>query len=86
MTTDTILTKRDEEMLADMPAPRTSRRVVTYRLAYLSDRRVDLCDACVEADDHDCGTLGPVSHGRHEGDCDGRHHDHGCRGPLHGET
>lgn len=81
----TTLTARDAEMLAAMPAPRTSRRVVTYRLAYL-DRTVDLCAACVDADDHDAGALGPVEHGAHDGDCDGRYHDHGCRGPLHGET
>lgn len=82
----TTYTDRIIEQIDAQPPARTSRRVVTYQLAYLSDRQVSLCDACVEADDHDCGTLGPVSHGRHEGDCDGRHHDHGCRGPLHGET
>lgn len=73
------------DQIAAQPAPRISRRVVTYRLAYI-DFRVDLCDACMTAGDHGCGTLGPVEHGAHDGDCDGQHHDRGCRGPLSGES
>jgi hypothetical protein len=48
-------------------------RVVTYRLAYL-DREVSLCASCVEHDDHDCGSIGPVRHGLHRGDCAGAMH------------
>jgi hypothetical protein len=51
--------------------------VTTYRLAYLPDEH-DLCAACVERGDHDCGSLGPVSVGEHDGECDGAAH----RGPA----
>lgn len=50
-----------------------SATIVTYRLAYL-DRDVDLCDACVERDDHDCGSLGSVQHGARPGECEGAAH------------
>jgi hypothetical protein len=46
------------------------KRVVTYQLAYLPGQDVDLCPECAARDDHSLGTLGPVSHGLHEGDCD----------------
>lgn len=48
--------------------------VVTYQLAYLTHVHVDLCDECVGRDDHERGTLGPVSHGLHEGLCEGKNH------------
>lgn len=51
-----------------------SKRVITYRLAYL-DREVSLCDACLEHDDHECGSIGPVQHGQHDGECDGANHE-----------
>lgn len=50
-------------------------QVVTYQLAYISTRECNLCDACTTAGDHGCGTLGPVTHGRHRGTCDGAAHD-----------
>lgn len=53
-------------------------QVITYQLAYLSRIHVSLCAACVERDDHDCGSLGPVSHGRHRGGCDGARHVEIC--------
>ena len=52
-------------------------QIVTYRLAYL-DRKVDLCDVCVDRDDHDRGSLGPVEHGQRSGLCQGK--NHGGRG------
>lgn len=48
--------------------------VVTYQLAYLTWASVDLCRACVERDDHECGVIGSVEHGLHLGYCDGAHH------------
>lgn len=44
-------------------------RVITYQLAYNTARQVSLCAECER--DHD-EALGPVSHGRHEGVCEGR--------------
>jgi hypothetical protein len=54
------------------PRPQLGR-VITYRLAYL-DHEVSLCAACVDADDHGCGTLGPVRYGLHGGSCMGDAH------------
>jgi hypothetical protein len=48
-------------------------QVITYRLAYLN-RSVNLCSACVDRGNHGCGSLGPVQHGMHSGDCDGARH------------
>jgi hypothetical protein len=48
--------------------------VMTYRLAYL-DQEVDLCDECTARGDHECGTLGPVQHGAHDGECGSARHD-----------
>jgi hypothetical protein len=48
-------------------------KVITFRLAYL-DRQVTLCPTCVERDDHDRGSLGPVIHGLHDGHCQGMRH------------
>jgi hypothetical protein len=56
--------------------------VITYQLAYLSHRSVSLCEACVESDDHDCGSLGPVKHGLHNGQCRGAQHGGSCRPVL----
>ncbi len=47
--------------------------VITYQLAH-ETTTVDLCDACADRDDHDCGSLGPVEHGLHRGSCQGKHH------------
>lgn len=49
-------------------------KVVTYQLAYVTDMRADLCDACVKHNDHDCGVLGAIQHGLHRGTCDGARH------------
>jgi hypothetical protein len=49
------------------------QRVVTYRQAY-GACAIELCAACIERDDHDCGALGEVQHGEHDGSCDGRRH------------
>lgn len=48
-------------------------KVVTYQLAYLSDRTVDLCPDCaVDPRVIDrVGVLGPCSHGLHRGQCEG---------------
>lgn len=48
-------------------------RVVTYKLAYLN-LSFELCDDCVSRGDHGRGSLGPVLHGKHSGDCQGRKH------------
>jgi hypothetical protein len=49
-------------------------QVITYQLAYLSNRSVSLCADCVARDDHDCGSLGSVQHGLHDGECEGASH------------
>lgn len=53
-------------------------KVVTYRLAYIAEE-VELCDACVERGDHNCGSLGPVGRGKHAGECDGAKHGRRAR-------
>jgi hypothetical protein len=55
--------------------------VATYQLAYLSGQ-VSLCDDCVERADHECGALGPVLHGDHRGECQGRKHTRHLAEPL----
>lgn len=47
-------------------------KVITYQLAYALHRTVDLCIACSDATTlgDECGSLGPVSHGLHQGSCD----------------
>lgn len=50
--------------------------LVTYALAYIPGE-VELCDACVAQDDHECGALGQVQIGAHNGyadQCDGANH------------
>lgn len=42
--------------------------VITYQLAYLSDLSVSLCDQ--HASCGYFGAIGPVQHGRHDGQCD----------------
>lgn len=44
-------------------------KVITYQLAYLTQKQVSLCNACVERGDHELGTIGPVQHGLHVGAC-----------------
>lgn len=44
-------------------------RVVSYQAAYVSGVQLDLCDACVAAGRTLGYSLGPVSHGAHDGEC-----------------
>lgn len=45
----------------------TATRVVTYQLAYLTDRQITLCEKHAESPPY---PLGPVSHGAGAGRCD----------------
>ena len=49
----------------------TSKQVITYQYAYISGT-ITLCDKCEarELQKRSEGGLGPVSHGRHAGECD----------------
>lgn len=51
-----------------------STLVITYQLAYRLHIEVTLCAECVKRDDHDLGSLGPVSHGAHRGECESPRH------------
>ena len=63
----------EEATSEDSPYGLPRAAVVTYQLAYADDE-VRLCDACVEADDHGQGTLGPVAIGRQDACCEGANH------------
>ena len=55
-------------------SPKSATYIVTYQLAYCSHQYVDLCAECADGDAHECGVLGPVSHGAHRGYCAGAAH------------
>ena len=55
------MARRESEM--------TKKRVITYQLAYLSNRQISLCEAHNNDADAGC-SIGPVQHGLHDGYCD----------------
>ena len=58
-----------------------SRTVVTYQLAYQASGLVDVCADCADRGDHELGSLGPVSHGAHRGECQSATHPRSGRPP-----
>jgi hypothetical protein len=72
------MTRNDNGQRDTGTGGKTMIDVVTYQLAYLSHVQVDLCDECAERGDHGLGSLGPVQHGAHRGECEGKRHGAYC--------